>query len=312
MDEKQKQGAVVPAVVTPVAAPAVPATPPTATTAPAARPVAMQQQQTEREPLLYVVIGKKKIGKTYTTMQYLRKYVVGANARRALIFDSNNEFVDVKSIDIMQLDVFSRHPLIELRRVLPFLPNRKEMTSDQKARAVLYILEHFRNGLLLLEDINNYIGDNINSDVIGTILAQRHKGIDMMLHYHSMGRIQKKVWPHINWIRMHKCGDSVRQNKDKFQDKYEMFQIAENIVNAQFNKGNMRFYLFIDCDMDKIHASVSAEERDEAIKEYIGEFHSQLLNPMLIRIDEAGERKYTLATAFQTQENRILSQYFSE
>lgn len=277
----------------------------------------------EREPLLYVVVGRKKIGKSTTTMVQIRDYnrgnpAKGVPGRRALIFDAQNEysdkskFPDIKAIDIMQVALFSRHMIQDIRRVPAFLRDGREMSPDQKARAVNYILENYRNGLLLLEDINNYIGDHINSEVIGTILSQRHKGIDMMLHYHSFGRIQKKVWPHINFIRMHKCGDSVRRNKDKFEELYEGFQIAENIVNAQFNKGNIRFYLFIDCDLEKIHADVTTAERDEAIREYINEYSSDLLNPLLKQKNADGGKIFNWHSAFESVRKRITMQYFSD
>ena len=274
-----------------------------------------------REPLLYVAIGRKGIGKTVTTMQKLRKYVAGDPAngvapRRVLIFDANNEYSDkekypdIKSMDLGNVYKFSMHPKIEIRRIPPFLPNGNEMTPDQKASAVLYILQYYRNGLLLLEDINNYIGDYLPSDVVGTILSQRHKGIDMVLHYHSLGRIQKKIWPHINVLRMHKCSDWVVRNKDKFEDKFECFSIAEIIVNKQFAAGNIYFNLEIDANREKIYANITDEERDLCIQEYIGSAHSSLITPLLNMKNINGGKVHTYVSAFNQQKERVLNTYF--
>ena len=254
-------------------------------------------------------------------MKKLRRYVagdasVGTPARKVLIFDANNEYSDkslypdIKSMDLGNVYRFTVHPRIEIRRIPPFLPNGQMMTPDQKASAVLYILEHYNNGMLLLEDINNYIGDHLPTDVVGTILSQRHKGIDMILHYHSLGRIQKKIWPHINVIRMHKCNDFVMRNKDKFEDKLECFRIAENIVKKQFSIGNIYFSAEINCDHEKIYAPITDEERAEALQQYIGTEHNRLLGPMLAMRNENGGAMYDYASAFQSESERLMSTYF--
>ena len=52
-----------------------------------------------REAQLGVAVGKKGIGKTYTTMQMIESYVKGGKGtkpRRAIILDVNDEFQEVK------------------------------------------------------------------------------------------------------------------------------------------------------------------------------------------------------------------------
>lgn len=265
-----------------------------------------------RSAELLVVIGQKEIGKSTTTLNFLRKYVTVSPGRRVLIMDAQDEYgshADIKTLPLNKISIFSVHPSIEMRRILPYNSKGAEMTPDEKAKSVLHILHHFKNGLLLLEDINNYIFDYMPGDVIGHILSQRHKGVDVILHYHSMGRIHKKIWPHINTIRMHKCEDSVIDNKDKFPDKFEMFRLAEIIVNNQYSKGNIHFFLFLRLSQRKIHADIEIADRDLAIQEYIST--GKLIKGMLEMRTPTGKKVHTYASAYEAQNSRIISTYFT-
>lgn len=265
-----------------------------------------------RSAELVVVIGQKEIGKSTTTLKFLRNYVNISPKRKVLLMDAQDEYCnypDIKTLPLNNIGLYSVHPTIEIRRILPYKASGAEMTPDEKAKVVLHILNNYKNGLLLLEDINNYIFDYMPGDVIGNILSQRHKGVDVILHYHSMGRIHKKIWPHINTIRMHKCEDSVIDNREKFPDKFEMFRLAEIIVNNQFNKGNIHFYLFMRLSKRKIIAEIDHADRDAAIQEYITT--SKLIKGMLEMRTTSGQKVHTYASAYQTQNKRIAETYFT-
>ena len=76
-----------------------------------------------REPKLGVAVGKKGIGKSYTTEQVMAQYVQGnqnAKPRRVLILDVNDEYEAVKAIAIKDIALFSLHPKIEARRIRPY------------------------------------------------------------------------------------------------------------------------------------------------------------------------------------------------
>ena len=73
-----------------------------------------------RIPKLGVAVGKKGIGKTFTTTQMIDGYVRGGKGvkpRRALILDVNDEFEQYKAISLKHIELFSVHPKIEARRV---------------------------------------------------------------------------------------------------------------------------------------------------------------------------------------------------
>lgn len=269
-----------------------------------------------RSAKLFVAVGQKESGKSSTTQRFLENYVkgdpsIGFPPRRALIFDTQYEFNGIKTLPLNKVGLFSVHPTIELRRVLPFIKGR-EMTPDQKVIAVKHILQHLRNSALVLEDINEFIFDYMPGDIVGEILSQRHLGIDLMLHYHSLGRIHEKVWPHINNIRLHKCEDTVVDNRLKFPEKFEMFKIAENIVNDQFMAGNNFYYLHIQTLRRKIIAdNITDEQRDKAIEEYLTFSAKKLIKPMMESRGRSNELKYTYSDAFDKQRERIIQTYFA-
>jgi len=107
-----------------------------------------------REPKLLVAVGKKGVGKSYTTKQMMQQYAYVNPKRRVLILDVNDEYYDIKALRIQDVALFSVHPTIEIRRIRPFLDDGKRMTLDDIASTLFIILETFRNGLLLVEDIN--------------------------------------------------------------------------------------------------------------------------------------------------------------
>lgn len=266
-----------------------------------------------RKPMLYAAVGRKGSGKTTQTVKILRDY---ARSRKVLIFDTQDEYSemqkypDIRSLSYDQVSVFSRHPEISIRRIPPFKFSGEAMTPDEKEALVLHILDHYRNGMLMLEDINNYIYDYVDSEIVGKILSQRHKGIDIVMHFHSLGRIQKKIWPHLNVLRLHKCEDSVIDNKEKFQEKYELFKIAENLVNAQFDQGNEYFSVEVLISERQIVGEFTEDDRTMAIDDYIYLHYTKLINPYLNRINREGIKQHTEATALQAERQRIEQTYF--
>ena len=157
-----------------------------------------------REALLGVAVGKKGIGKTFTTLQIIDSYVKGSSnisPRRALILDVNDEFENIKAIKLSDVSLFSMHPKIEARRIRPFNANGSKMSLDEIAMALLQILETFRGGLLLIEDLNKYISDHLPKDLVGAICTNRHSSTDIILHFQSIGRIGTKIWQNINFLR---------------------------------------------------------------------------------------------------------------
>lgn len=263
-----------------------------------------------RNPLLYVAVGMKGIGKSKRTMDILQEYLQLVR-QRVLLVDTQDEYWQIRSLRYDQVSLFSQHPEITIRRIRPFKFNGDEMTPDEKAELTGHILNNYRNGMLVLEDINDYLYDYVPMDIVGKILSQRHKGMDIIMHFHSLGAIQKKIWRHINVIRMHKCEDNVVDNKDKFTEKYELFKVAENLVNDQYFAGNIYFSLELLMAARKITGEFTEDDRQKAVEDYISQHYNKLINPYLNRQTMAGVKQYTRESAFQAEVERITSAYFN-
>lgn len=264
-----------------------------------------------RQPKLLVAVGKKGVGKSFTTEKLLRQYAMGNPAkglpgRRVLIVDVNDEFTQFKAIKPDDVGLFSVHPMIEIRRIRPFYPDGRKMSLDGIAERLFLCLENFKNGLLLIEDINKYISDTMPNDLVGAICTNRHAGVDVILHYQSIGRITSKVWQNLNIIRFHKITDSVKRHKHKFEDKIHYMSIAEILVNNRYEEGDKHFFVYIDVDDEKIYGDFSDDEMEKAVIAYIQHNYSALIAPLLNARDEKGKKIYTHQSAIAEIQKKLL------
>jgi hypothetical protein len=267
-----------------------------------------------REPQLGVAVGKKGVGKSYTTNIMLQQYVNGNPAkgvagRRALILDVNDEFSHVKAISLKDVVRFSVHPTVELRRIRPFLPDGRRMTLDKIAETLFIILEQFKGGLLLIEDINRYVSDHLPKDIEGAICTNRHIDLDIIMHFQSIGRITTKIWQNCNWMRFHKNLDSVDRHANKFQDKHEFLRLVEGLVNAEYQNGNKRFYQYVNLDEMKIMGFVDQKKLDTVLDDYILGNQRKLIKPYLNMRNDQNKPKYTMDEAKKLVKTQLLQTY---
>jgi hypothetical protein len=267
-----------------------------------------------REPQLGVAVGKKSCGKSYTTNILLQQYVNGNPAkgiagRKALILDVNDEFTHVKALSLKDVVRFSAHPMVELRRIRPFLPDGRRMTLEKIAETLFIILEQYKGGLLLIEDINRYVSDHLPKDIEGAICTNRHIDLDIIMHFQSIGRITTKIWQNCNWMRFHKNLDSVDRHANKFQDKQELLRLVEMLVNSEYTNGNKRFYQYINLDEMKLMGFIDQKKLDVVLEEFIMANQRRLIKPYLSLRDERNKPKHTMDEAKNLVKARLLQDY---
>lgn len=244
-----------------------------------------------RQPLLGVAIGRKASGKTYATIQIINRYLrgnpqTGAQARRVLIMDTNNEFANVPSIRVSDVGRFSVHKIIEARRIPMFKEGGGKMSLDEYADVLLHVLRNFYNGMILIEDITKYVSDSLPNDLIGSICTQRHMDCDIIIHFQNVGKLaHPKIWANCNWIRMHKCGDTVERHKNKFTGNLEHLYIMEALVNYKYSQGDQYFHAYMNTDQNTIRGNFTQDEFVEAIRVYLSENYNKVLKPILNKRD---------------------------
>ena len=87
----------------------------------------------------------------------MKQYAKGGNGvkpRRVLILDVNDEFEEFRSMRVKDVEIFNVHPRIEIRRIRPFKDDGTRMTLRDIADTLYVILDKYRGGMLLIEDIN--------------------------------------------------------------------------------------------------------------------------------------------------------------
>jgi hypothetical protein len=270
-----------------------------------------------REPMLLAAVGKKGVGKSYQHMILMNEYITGdpyhqVAGRKCLVMDVNDEYgtYNIPAISLADVPMFTIQTRIEMRRVRPFKPDGSRLTLDEWAQALFWVLGVFRNGLLVIEDLNKFVSDHMPADLVGAICTNRHVGLDIIMSFQSIGRINTKVWGNLNVLRYHKNVESVERHKNKFPDKFEYMRIAEIMVNNEYNAGNKRFFVYIDMDEEKIRGKYSQEMIDNAVDQYIAEFYSELLRPYLVRKDANNKKMYDENKARSEVKARLIGQYF--
>jgi hypothetical protein len=185
------------------------------------------------------------------------------------------------------------------------------MNIGEMGDALSQILDSYRNGLLLVEDVNKYTGDYVQTDLIGALATSRHIGLDLVMHFQGIGRsANPKIIGNCNFIRLHKTNDTVKRHKLKFEDKTEMLQLAELIVDRKFENGDTRFFLYVDVDNSKIVGNFTKDDATQAIKDYLDENNTKLIKPIINKRDENGKKMYDHKSAYKLMLDRLYKTYF--
>lgn len=255
-----------------------------------------------REAMLGIAIGRKGVGKTYTTLQMMQQYLVGnpktgAKPRKILILDVNNEFgnvkqdqnpdfAHVKALRLEDVRKFTLSNKVEARRVSVLKPEGGKMNLSELAEALHHILENYENGLLLIEDLTKFVSDSLPGDLIGSIATQRHVSVDVIIHFQSVGKVATpKLWGNCNWVRFHKCDDTVERHKTKFAGNIDHLKILEKMVDIEYEKGNKRFYAYLNKDDHCIQGSFTKQQFQYAIYQYLQDNYSKVVKPLLNKRD---------------------------
>lgn len=256
----------------------------------------------EREALLGIAVGKKGVGKTYKTLETMQPYLrgnaaTGAKPRKVLILDVNNEFGNVrddqnpafqhiKAINVEHVKRFTHHPLIEARRVTILKEGGGTKSMDELFNDLTIILNDFQNGLLLIEDWTKIIADSISNQLISAIVTQRHKSVDIITHFQSIGKAaHPQLFANCNYIRMHKCDDYVKRHKDKFGGEITHLYILEKMVAQEYAKGNTRFCAYLDKDDGKLKGDFSLQMFKTAVEGYMQDNYTQVVEAEVKRKD---------------------------
>lgn len=233
-----------------------------------------------RECGMLATTGIQGVGKTYQNMHMIYNYqrdkfynkVMG---RKVLIFDTNGEYtqkqfakadieIDIKKMRLRDVGDFGRSHLSEVRRI-----DSSQASIDQKIKAMEYIIKEYRNGMLVLEDINTYILNVTHmTSIVGGLVNLRHRAVDVIVSYQSARAVEPRIWQNSRWVRMHYQADNVNDIKGKLPN-LELYKIAQILVNNRYFNGDKRFFVYIHNFSNKIEGKFTADEFLIAAQQYL-------------------------------------------
>lgn len=234
-----------------------------------------------REAGMMAITGIQGVGKTYLNQHIIYDYcrdkvAIKVRGRKCLIFDTNGEYTksqfekngmqnfEAKTIAIKDISQWSKSPEIECRRI-----DAKTLPIMQKREAIEYIMRHFRNGMLVLEDVNTYILNVTHMEkIVSGLVSLRHRAVDILISYQSLRPVEPRIWQNSRWVRMHYQADNVNDIKGKVNNP-TMFKIAQYVVNNRYFDGDKRFYVYIHNFANKIEGDFTLDEFKKACAQYI-------------------------------------------
>lgn len=234
-----------------------------------------------REAGMMTCTGVQGVGKTYLNMYVIREYVKDkfynkVKGRKCLIFDTNGEYTkeqfakndienfEVKRIALSDIEKWSHTDNQECRRI-----DAKNLGIKEKKEAVEYILKVFRNGMLVLEDINTYIlSVTFMEEIVGGLVNLRHRAVDVLISYQSLRPVEPRIWQNSRWVRFHYQADNVNDIKNKVTNP-TLFKIAQIIVNERYFSGDKRFFVYIHNFANKIEGKFTKDEFRNACRQYL-------------------------------------------
>ena len=200
------------------------------------KPISYKKEDLERQPMIMLVCGETGVGKTYRNKQEIKHYMMnnllmGKKGRKVLAFDTNDDdYPQFRTVSPNHLKALTK---VSSRRIRPFNSDGSPMDNDEKKEVITKIMKHYKNGLVVLDDIDHYMTGAKGQSMIGALCTVRHKGIDIVLTHQSVAKITTSEWQNCTWLRLHHQVDDVTRYRERIP-KYQMVRIGQLIVDEQY------------------------------------------------------------------------------
>ncbi|WP_062062754.1 hypothetical protein [Aquimarina longa] len=273
------------------------------------KPIHYKKEDLERQNVIVVVCGETGVGKTYRNKLEIKKYLkdnpsIRKKGRKVLAFDTNDD--DYPEFRTLNPNYIKALTAVSCRRIRPFNPDGTPMNDDDKKEIVDKILKHFKNGMIVLDDIDHYMAGAKGQSMIGALCTVRHKGIDVLLTHQSIAKITTSEWQNCTWLRLHHQVDDVIRYRNRIP-KYQMVRIAQLIVDEQYDlcsraftegkiteeeyKVKKSFFVYVNMRQRKI-MGCSRAAFIRACKRYIDQEEGKKVRMLLNERDFKGRLKY--------------------
>lgn len=214
----------------------------------------------QRDAFVTIICGMTEVGKTYRTAREIEDYLqtdtkIGRKGRKVLIFDVNgeDEYSKYDRIDPDQIKSFTKQQVVEGRRFVNVKANRDLMTLPEIHEMVTTAINNFRNGLIVLEDIDKYMQWSKAQQITAILTGHRHQSLDVFITHQSMGKVTTSEWQNARIVRLHYQIDDPKRYENRIPNP-ELVKLARNVVEAQYRIiKNKRFFVYIDIRDQKFY-----------------------------------------------------------
>lgn len=271
--------------------------------------VTYSTEELERQPMLVLVCGETGVGKSYRNLIEIDRYMKGnpethRKGRKVLAFDVNDD--DYTAFKTVKPSLIQNLTAIRARRIRPITEHGQMMSLDEKREVVEQMVNRFKNGLLVFDDIDKYLVRAKGQSVIGTLVSNRHSGLDIMISHQSIAKISTSEWENCTWLRLHRQNDNVSRYENRIPNFF-LVCIATFIVNEQYDLANdalrsgeidaeaykirRSFYVYVNMRALRIRgASKAAFIR--ATQKYVQKHENREINYLLSEKNIDGSPKY--------------------
>jgi len=268
----------------------------------------------QRECGMMTITGIQGVGKTYQNMYVIKDYIKDkfynkVKGRKCLIFDTNGEYtgaefakadiqLDPKRMNVRDVGAFGRSDLVECMRI-----DASGVGIKTKKEAIEYIIRHYRNGMLVLEDINTYILNVTHMEsIISGLVNLRHRAVDVLISYQSARPVEPRIWQNSRWVRFHYQADNVSDIKGKLPN-HTLYKLAQILVNNRYFSGDKRFFLYVHSFQNKIEGSFTEDEFTTACKQFLNSNKKELKEHQAMHSLTAADALAHCTNSLNTQYN---------
>lgn len=273
------------------------------------KPIIYLKEDLERQPMIMLVCGETGVGKTYRNKLEIERYMmdhlaVGKKGRKVLAFDTNDDdYPKFRTVSPNHLKALTK---VAARRIRPFNSDGTPMDNDGKKEVITKIMKQYKNGLVVLDDIDHYMVGAKGQSMIGALCTVRHKGIDILLTHQSIAKVTTSEWQNCTWLRLHHQVDDVNRYKERIP-KYDMVRIAQLIVDEQYElcsnafakgqisdkeyKAQKSFFVYVNMREQRI-MGCSRAAFIRACKKFIDQEESRKVKMLLNETDFDGNHVY--------------------
>lgn len=198
-----------------------------------------------RQNGITIISGRQGVGKTHNLKREISNYIMdnpqtGKTGGRVLIYDPNDEY---HGIPIIGWNKIGEQPPKSVRRVLAgkVVEDKKTgqkmmeaFTLQEKQQGFLYLIQNYRNGMLILEDFNSYALNTRSVNVVSVITTARHRQIDLTIVLQEIGKVTKDLWANIAYYIFHKQMSGVDREREKIPN-FPLVKIADYAVCEQYD-----------------------------------------------------------------------------